>query len=132
MAERAKPATGRKKAEKKGKTNGIPPEELRKSFGSIHSILDQMEEDNAAGRGEVGRIYEKMSDKWDVPKSALMLVFKRERREMKDNAKAAKMDRTEREGLQMVAEAIGGSIGDWAKDFASKIPDAPQGEGAEE
>lgn len=125
MAARAKPADGTPRGRtKKDGLNGIPPDELRKFFNQIHTITDEMEESNATTRGEIGRVYEKMSDKFEVTKSALMLVFKRERREQKDDAKASKMDRGERDSLQKVAQAIGGTIGDWVANFAAKIPDA--------
>lgn len=133
MAREAKSDGPRARGKKKTGLNGIDPKELRTFFGQIHTILDEMEEANASARGEIGRIYEKASDRMGVTKSALMLVFKRERRNMKDDAKAAKMDPGEKDSLQKVGQAIGGSIGDWAAHLASKIPDKQAGEeGVEE
>ena len=95
---------------------------VREYFDRIHSVTDEMEESNAASRGEIGRIYEDAAAKLDVTKSALSLLFKKERRDRKDKARAAKMDGRERDSLQRLSQSIGGSLGDWAAEMARHVP----------
>lgn len=134
MAEKVVSLDKEKKSRSKAKgVNGIPPKEMRECFARLHELLDGMEEENAATRGKIGRIYDAFSDKHAVTKSAIMLVFKRERRNMKDEAKAAKMDRDERDSLQKLAQSLGeGPLSDWVSQFVSKIPDAKPEDAAEE
>lgn len=120
MAARAKAPRKRKAA---AGDNAPPEAQVREYFDRIHSVTDDMEESNAATRGEIGRIYEAAAAKLDVTKSALALLFKKERRDRKDKAKAAKMDGRERDSLQKLSQSLGGALGDWAAEMAQMAPD---------
>lgn len=120
MATKAKPtgATPRGKSKKDG-ANGVDLADIRKYFDEIHGVTDTMEEDNAAARGEIGRVYEKASDKLGMTKTALKFMFRKERRERKDDLAASKMDVGDRDSLEKASQAWGdGTFGTWLSEKA--------------
>jgi hypothetical protein len=132
MAAKAKASTGPGRKRGAGKTvkeqlNGIDPEALREFFDSVHGELDEMEEANATTRGAINRIYDKACDKLDVSKDALSFLFKKERRQRKAAAKAAKMDTRARDSLLKLSQALGDSpMGQWADEMAKRAGTATE------
>lgn len=122
MAARAKPKAATKRGAGKSvkdQINGLDSEAVREYFDKAHSILDEMEESNAASRGELGRLYEKACDKMDVAKEAMKFVFGEERKQRKAAAKAQKMDSKARDSLERLGASLGDTpMGTWATGMA--------------
>lgn len=112
---------------------------MRGYFARIHKLIDDMEEANATTRGDVNAIYEEASEKLDAPKSVLKLLFGKDRRDVKDQKKARKMDGRERAAMESLAKQFGADseIGKWAAQMAALGGDGAgvgegEGEGADE
>jgi len=109
--------------------NSLNEEDLRPFLDEVHSLTDSMEEYSAGRRQQIGKVYEKASEKLGMTKPAVMFIFKAERRDRKDAAKAAKMDASDRDSLEKASSAFGGPFGDWLKDMAGRA--GQQSEAAE-
>lgn len=133
MAKKAKPAettvdTGKKKRGSKtlrDKINGIDTLKLNELMDELHAEHDSAEEDAAASRGKINRIYEHGCDKLGLTKDALGFFFKEARRQRKTEAKARKMDTQARDSLDRLGAAMGDTpMGKWATDMAKLEPSA--------
>lgn len=122
MAARAKPTGGKGKGAKKEGTNTPTQEEIQEHLDKVHETTDEMEEANAAARGEIGRHWDKASTALNMTKAALKLIYSKQRRDRKDAAKAAKMDTRDRDGLLVAAGAWGedNPMGAYLADLAKR------------
>lgn len=112
----------RAKAKKDKGTNSAPAEEIQKYLNKIHSVTDTMEEDNAAARGDINRVYDDACVKLGMTKGALKLIYSHQRKERKETLKASKMDTDDRDSLAMAAQAWGENtgFGGWLSAMASR------------
>jgi uncharacterized protein (UPF0335 family) len=119
MATKAK-ASAKKKPKVINGVNGITLEDVREYFDQVHGLHDELDEEKGRIMGQINEVYEKATTAFDVTKEALVMMFKNERKLIKDEKKARKMDSRSRDSMMKFSQAFGeGSpMGEWAARMA--------------
>src|SRR5271156_3793342 len=126
MAKNARAANGRVKKTGKAPAAGsnAPTEaEVREYLHDLHNLHDGMEESNGKYRSEIKGIYERAAENLGITKKSLQVVFRKERRDIKDQKWAKKADTHDRDALLKLSTSLTGTpLGDFAQRLAEGIP----------
>lgn len=125
MAKRAQPnaAVKTKRGGPRNGSNAPSAEDVREYLNDVHEISDEMEARAGAYRSKIKAVWEKAAEDLGITKKSIQIIFRRERREIKDMAAMKKADTADRDALQKLGAALGDTpLGQYADRLAAGFP----------